>query len=239
MSSEEAKISKSIKKISNNYENYKDKNNTHGEKEQIRNIEKYLENEFKELNTIVNFEKIEQGKKEKFIKKYLSYQEYLFLKKNFKNNKLITDIKLQKFKMIVENLKKQADQKEEDKKIINIFKKNIATIIITIISNIIGGLILVFLTHKMNLNDQNGGVKKNKTIKKNLKILSKYKYSTLEDISRGVEKLSLKSMNKREIISLINKCDKLKDKVPKMRLNSMIQTLSYTTSLLGLIKLQD
>ncbi len=239
MSSEEAKISKSIKNISNNYENYQEKINKDGEKDKIKLIEKYLENEFKELNTIVDFEKMEQGKKEKLIKKYLSYQEYLFLKENAKNNKLITDIKLQKFKMIIENLKKQSAQQKEDDKIINIFKKSVVTIIIAIISNIIGGLILLFLTHKLNLNDQDGGVKKNKTIKKNLKILSKYNYSTLEDISRGVEKLSLKSMNKREIKSLINKCDKLKDKVPKMRLNSMIQTLSYTTSLLGLIKLQD
>ena len=242
MSSEEAKISKSIKKISNNYKNYQEKINKEGEKDKIKLIEKYLENELKELNTIVDFEKMEQSKKEKLIKKYLSYQEYLFLKENAKNNKLITDIKLQKFKMIIENLKKQAAQQEKDKKIINIFKKGIVRIIITIISQIIGGIILLYLTHKLKFDDQNGGKKKNKNIKnikKNLKILSKYNYTTLEDISRDVIKLSLKSMNKREIKSLINKCNKLKDKVPKMRLNNMIQTLSYTTSLLGLIKLQD
>jgi len=237
MSSEEVKISKSIKNVSNNYENYKDKINKDGGEDKIKNIEKYLEKEFQELNTIVDFEKMEQKKKNKFIKKYLSYKEYLFLKENANHNKLITDIKLQKFKMIVENIRKQAKQQEDDKKIINILKKHFITIIITIISQIVGSLILIYLTKKMKMDVQNGG--KKKTIQNNLKFLSKYNYSTLEDISKDVEKLSLKSMNKREIKSLLNKCDKLKDKVPKMRLNSMIQTLSYTTSLLGLVKLQD
>ena len=139
--------------------------------------------------------------------------------------------------MIVENIRKQAKQQEDDKKIINILKKHFITIIITIISQIVGSLILIYLTKKMKMDVQNGG--KKKTIQNNLKYLSKYNYSTLEDISKDVEKLSLKSMNKREIKSLLNKCNKLKDKVPKMRLNSMIQTLSYTTSLLGLVKLQD
>ncbi len=237
MSSEEIKISKSIKKISDNYENYKKKDEKINSSNKIKNIETFLENELKEINTIVDFEKMEQSKKNEIIKKYINYKEYLFLKENSKNNKLITQIKLKKFNMIIDNLKMQSKKNEEDKKIINFLKKNIEILIKTVIPNIIGGIILIYVTRQLN-SSQNGG-KKNKNINKNLKILSKYNYSDLENITKDISKLSTKNMNKKEVKSLINKCNKLKDKVPKMRFKNMLQTLSYSTSLLGFIKLQD
>lgn len=238
MSSKNNKISKSIKNISDNYENFKKKDEIQKNSKR-KNIEDFLLKEFEDINKIVDFEKMEENKKNKIIKKYINYKEFLFLKENSKNNKIIQEIKLQKFKMILDNLRKKAEKEKEDKKILNILKNNIIPIVIALISNVISGIIMIYLTQKLTHNkSQNGGLKKNK-IKNNIKILNKYEYTDLENITRDIHKLSSKNMSKSEIKSLINKCNNLKMKVPKMRFNNVIQTLSYSTSLLGLIKIQD